>query len=195
MAELAIVENLQRKDLNALEKAVSFQQYLHQYSCTQEELAARLKIDRSTIANLIRLLELPHAVQEAVRQGALSQGHGRALLTLGDESQQVELCERIQKEGLSVRATERLVAETIDRTDGDPLEAPHRSGTMGNSRVKRTPQLAALEQEFRNSLGTKVDVRVGARERGKIVIHFSNHDEFDRLRDLLAGDMRTRMAG
>ena len=85
MAELAIVENLQRKDLNALEKAASFQKYLDQYGCTQEELAGRLKLDRSTIANLIRLLELPEAVQDAIRRGKITQGHARALLPLGDE--------------------------------------------------------------------------------------------------------------
>ncbi len=78
MAELAIVENLQRKDLNALEKAACFQQYLATYSCTQEELAARLSIDRSTVANLIRLLDLPEAVQQSLRSGAISAGHARA---------------------------------------------------------------------------------------------------------------------
>ncbi len=83
-AEIAIVENLQRKDLNPLEKAVSFQRYLETYATTQEELAQRLQIDRSTIANLIRLLELPQEVQQAVRAGAITQGHARALLPLGD---------------------------------------------------------------------------------------------------------------
>src|SRR5208282_3452130 len=107
-AELAIVENLQRKDLNALEKAASFQRYLDQYGGTQEELAGRLKLDRSTIANLIRLLELPGAVQDALRRGRITQGHARALLPLGDEREQVAFSERIQKEGLNVRQTEAL---------------------------------------------------------------------------------------
>ena len=106
MAELAIVENLQRKDLNPLEKAASFQKYLDQYGCTQEELAGRLKLDRSTIANLIRLLELPEPVQEAIRRGKITQGHARALLPLGDEREQIEFCGRIQREGLNVRQTE-----------------------------------------------------------------------------------------
>ncbi len=113
LAELAIVENLQRKDLNALEKAASFQQYLEQYGCTQEELAGRLAIDRSTMANLIRLLELPAMVQAALRSGAITQGHARALLPLGDDHQQVSLCTRIQIGGLSVRAVEELVQEMI----------------------------------------------------------------------------------
>ena len=121
MAELAIVENLQRKDLNALEKAASFQKYLDQYGCTQEELAGRLKLDRSTIANLIRLLELPEPVQEAIRRGKITQGHARALLPLGDEREQIEFCRRIQREGLNVRQTEALVQEMIDSADREPL--------------------------------------------------------------------------
>ena len=112
-AELAIVENLQRKDLNALEKAASFQRYLDEYGGTQEELAGRLKLDRSTIANLIRLLELPEAVQDALRRGKITQGHARALLPLGDEREQVAFCERVQKEGLNVRQVEALVHEAI----------------------------------------------------------------------------------
>ena len=82
-AELAIVENLHRKDLNPLEKAASFQRYLQHYSCTQEELAGRLKLDRSTIANLIRLLELPGVVQDAIRQGKITQGHAAGTTTFG----------------------------------------------------------------------------------------------------------------
>jgi ParB family chromosome partitioning protein len=85
LAELAIVENIQRKDLNAIEKAESFQRYIDQYQCTQEELASRIQFDRSTIANLIRLLELPAEVKRMVQDGDISQGHARALLPLGDE--------------------------------------------------------------------------------------------------------------
>ena len=98
-AELAIVENLQRKDLNPLEKAASFQRYLEQYGCTQEELAGRLKLDRSTIANLIRLLELPEPVQDAVRQGKITPGHARALLPLGEEREQVAVLRAHPKGG------------------------------------------------------------------------------------------------
>jgi len=123
MAELAIVENLQRKDLNALEKAASFQKYLDQYRCTQEELAGRLKLDRSTIANLIRLLELPETVQDAIRRGKITQGHARALLPLGDEQEQIAFCQRIQREGLNVRQTESMVQQIIAAADREPLSA------------------------------------------------------------------------
>ena len=178
VAELAIVENLQRKDLNAVEKALSFRRYLEQHQCTQEELAARLKIDRSTIANLMRLLELPDEVLDSLRSEKISAGHARALLPLGDEAQQVKFCQRICKEGLSVRATEESVQATIVQEDGGTL-------LDGKKRKRRTsnPQLGELEQGFRQALGTKVDLRQTNRGRGRIVIHFASHDEFERLRD------------
>ncbi len=185
-AELAIVENLQRKDLNPLEKAASFQRYLETYGSTQEELASRLKLDRSTIANLIRLLELPQPVQDAIRQGKITQGHGRALLPLGEEREQVEFCRRIQREGLSVRKTESLVQEAIATADAEPLSLLGRDGNR-LARGGTSDHLAALEQELRAALGTKIAIRHGARGRGKIVIHFTGHDEFERLRRHLCG--------
>lgn len=188
MAELAIVENLQRKDLNPLEKAASFQQYLEKYRVTQEELAGRLKIDRSTVANLIRLLELPDDVQGALRSGQITQGHARALLPLGDERAQIDFMRRIREEGLSVRATESLVQETIHQED-EPAFGVVGADRPATAKPKRTKsgQVAALEQEFRAALGSKVDIRQTSAGRGKIVIHFKNHDEFDRLRDYLVG--------
>jgi ParB family transcriptional regulator, chromosome partitioning protein len=195
MAELALVENIQRRDLNALEKAASFQHYLEQYRCTQEELAARVKIDRSTVANLIRLLELPEVVQDAVRSGAISSGHARALLPLGDEREQVAFCRRIQEEGLSVRATEELIRETINAAEEQELgvvaqEGPANSAGKNSAagKVRRSQHVNSLEQELRVALGTKVDVRPGAKGKGKIVIHFTSHEEFDRLRAYFSGD-------
>lgn len=190
--ELAIVENLQRKDLGPLEKAASFQQYLEQYGCTQEELAARLKLDRSTIANLIRLLELPDEVQQALRQGKITQGHARALLPLGDERDQVAFCQRIHDEGLSVRNTEALVQQSIDQADEEPLSVAGRVGDKAGSRRPRSEHVAALEQEFRSALGVRVKLTHNARGRGKLVIHFNDHDEFERLREHLCGPGQTQ---
>ena len=187
VAELAIVENLQRKDLNALEKAASFQQYLERYGATQEALAARLNIDRSTVANLIRLLELPEPVQAALHRGTITQGHARALLPLGDEGEQIAFCRRIESEGLSVRATESLIQEMIRTSDAEPFavvggEPPSNAAPKKPSRQ----HLAALEQELRTALGTKVDIRQTAKGRGRLVIHFSSHEEFERIRGLLS---------
>jgi ParB family chromosome partitioning protein len=180
-AELAMIENLQRQDLNALDKAAAFQQYLARYGCTQEELAGRLQIDRSTIANLIRLLELPAEVQRALRQGTISAGHARALLPLGDEHEQVQFCQRIQAEGLSVRETERQVQALVQSADAEPLAVVD-GGRRLAGRRRVPPQIAALEQELRAALGTRVDVRQGSKGRGRIVVHFQSAEEFERLR-------------
>ena len=181
-AELAIVENLHRKDLNPLEKAASFLRYLEQYGCTQEELAARLKLDRSTIANLIRLLELPEPVQAALRQGRVTQGHARALLPLGDEREQAAFCERIEREGLSVRDTEAMVQAAIDQADAEPLSLIDREGKRTRPGRPQNQHLAALEQEFRAALGVKVKLSHNAKGRGKLVVQFRDHDEFEQVR-------------
>ena len=183
VAELAIVENLQRKDLNPVEKALSFRRYLEEHSCSQEDLARRLKIDRSTIANLMRLLELPEAVLEALRSSELSAGHARALLPLGEEPLQTEFCDRIRQEGLSVRAVEALVSERIQQEDGPVLGVV--DGTSNTRPRTRSEQVGTLEQELRTALGTKVEIRQGGRGRGRIVIHFKSHDEFERIREIL----------
>jgi len=183
MAELALVENIQRKDLNPLEKAASFQRYIQEYQCTQEELAARVNVDRSTVANLIRLLELPEPVQTAVRNKSITQGHARALLPLGDEREQVNFANRIELESLSVRATEELVQTLIRELDADPLGVVDSDGTQKKTPAQtRSEHIASMEQELRNRLGAKVEIKQSAKGKGKIVIHFATHEEFDRLR-------------
>jgi ParB family chromosome partitioning protein len=186
VAELAIVENLQRKDLNAIEKALSFKRYLEEHQCTQDDLAQRIKVDRSTIANLMRLLELPEPVRHSVQTGGISAGHARALLPLGDEREQLEFCERIQADSLSVRKVEDMVQERIEREDAEPLSVVSAGGKPSRRRRTRNPHVASLEQELRMSLGTKVDIRESSRGRGRMVIHFTSHEEFERLRAILS---------
>ncbi|MDX1945825.1 MAG: ParB/RepB/Spo0J family partition protein [Pirellulaceae bacterium] len=183
VAELAIVENLQRKDLNPVEKALSFKRYVDEHRCTQDDLARRLKIDRSTIANLMRLLELPPSILDGLRKGAITAGHARALLPLGDEHEQVAFARRIESEGLSVRDIERLVATKLgdDQPSAEILPGP------GKRKRTTSEQIASLEQEFRHALGTKVEIKANARGRGKLIIHFADHDAFDHLREHLTG--------
>ena len=181
VSELAIVENLQRKDLNPIEKALSFRRYIQEHRCTQEELAGRLKIDRSTIANLMRLLELPDPIQEALQTGKISAGHARALLPLGDEQVQIDFCDQIINEGMSVRAIERAVGERIRSEDGPGRPTKYRKRRTLDS------QIASLQSELKQALGTKIQIKQGTRQKGQIVIHYSNHAEFERLRDLLMG--------
>ena len=198
MAEIAIVENLQRRDLDALEKAASFKQYLATWGCTQEELAKRLSIDRSHVANLIRLLDLPEAVQEKLRSGAVSMGHARALLPLGDEDEQVRLAARVAAEGLSVRAVEAEVQEILRRDealDEDGVDVTEDTDTSlaeptgavrrkpGRPATRRASQIVAVENQLRRALGVKVVVHANGTGAGRIVIPFADLDEFQRLLD------------
>ena len=205
MSEIAIVENLQRRDLDPLEKAASFKHYLAAWGGTQDELAKRLSIDRSSVANLIRLLELPEPVQQRLRSGGISMGHARALLPLGDEEEQCRLADRIVSEGLSVRAIESEVGEIL-RADGlgdedglgdDGQRHPAGNGTAGTAgtAVKRKPgrpvtkrssQTVAVENDLRRALGVKVVVHANGKGAGRIVIPFGDLDEFQRLFEHLA---------
>jgi ParB family chromosome partitioning protein len=194
VAELAIVENLQRKDLNAIEKALSFRRYIDQHQCTQDELGQRLKIDRSTIANLMRLLELPQPVQEQIQRGEISMGHARALLPLGDESLQREYSERIQREGISVREIERLVQERILEEDGELLGRGAKRSGKKQKKPNRSSHVASLEQELRILLGTKVDIRQTARGKGQMVVHFRNNEEFERIKALITEPAQSQLA-
>lgn len=183
VSELAIVENLQRKDLNAIEKALSFKRYLEQHQCRTEALAERLKIDRSTIANLIRLLELPNAIQEWIIAGRLTAGHAKALLPLGDEKIQVEFAEQIMREGMTVRAVEAAVGELLAAE-----ETIEGGAAMGLTKRRRTmdAQIESLQQELKRVLGTQVKIKFGNKQNGQIIVHFANQHEFDRLRGLIS---------
>lgn len=189
-AELAIVENLQRKDLNPIEKALSFKRYIDEHQCKQDELAQRLKIDRSTVANLMRLLELPNEVIDHVRAERISASHARALLPLGEEPLQLEYAGRIVEQGWSVRETEREVSERIKDEDQEPLQVAGVIGPLPDEPAPKVARptnqhLAALQQQLRTALGTRVDIRQSGKDRGRIIIHFTSHDEFDRLQHLL----------
>ncbi len=168
MLELALIENLQRADLNAIEKAESFRAYLASTGQTQEEAAGRLGLDRSTLANIVRLLELPGEVQQLVRRGAVGMGHARAILGLRDPKKQLALAARVVREGLSVRQVEQSVAGSGPKRRGPTRE--------------KGPEVRALEARLREALGLKVTVEPGKRHgTGRIVLHFYGHDDLERV--------------
>jgi len=134
VAELAIIENLQRKDLNAIEKAMSFKRYLTEHRCTQEDLAKRLKIDRSTIANMMRLLELPDVITDSIQREEISAGHAKALLSLGSQREQLAFVQRIRQEGWSVRETEARVAQASSISPNRAEDAAVSRSTLPASR-------------------------------------------------------------
>jgi ParB family chromosome partitioning protein len=191
VAELAIIENLQRKDLNAIEKAMSFKRYISEHKCTQDELAQRLKIDRSSIANMMRLLELPEVITDAVQRDEISAGHAKALLSLGSIKEQIATLNKIREQGWSVRETESRVAEIIAEsaaTEGGFL------GAVPRRKPTKSDQIAALEKDFKMALGTRVEISQTSRGRGRITIHFTSIEEFDRLHQMLANDLKRKAA-
>ena len=182
VSELAMVENLQREDLNAIEKAVAFKDYLYRYGGTQEELAGRLGLDRSTLSNLIRLLELPEEVQAAVLAKQITAGHARALLGLTDAEARVVACRQVVADGLTVRQTEALVATGVPT----PSRARIRKDP-GQATETRSPHFDELEQHLKVRFGTPVAVRPKGKGRGQIVIEYNSQDEYDRVVGLIRG--------
>lgn len=177
-AVFGLVENLQREDLNAIEKARGFQLLMDQLGSTQEDVAARVGLDRSTVANFVRLLDLPPAVQEHVSRGTLSMGHARCLLALADQEAMVVAADAAIRQGLSVRALEAKVKETLEASKGKP--------TAGSKAKARPVWLNELEESLVDSLGTPVAIRYG-RKRSQIIIDCAGREEFERIFQRLKG--------
>jgi len=175
--ELALVENLQRQDLTPLEEARAFEHLRLSLGLSQAEIAARVGMNRSTVANSLRLLKLPREVQELVEHGDLSAGHGRTLLAFSDEAARIDWARRALASGLSVRDLERAATEARE----EPREAKPRRAP-----AKRDPNLMAAEEKLALRLGAKVEIRAG-RRGGSIVISCGEQGELMRVFDLLMG--------
>jgi len=176
MLELALIENIQRDDLNALEEALAYQQLTVEFGLTQEEVAQRVGKSRSTVANMLRLLSLPDDVKTAVVEGKISGAHARALLPLPTAEAQTLVMKSIIRQGLSVRQVESLVKKML--TAEIPSEKPPKS---------ITPELIDLEDQFRQSLGTRVNIQQGAKG-GKVVIHYYSDEELHSIYEKIVGD-------
>ncbi len=192
MVELALTENVHRKDLNPIEKATAFAQYLETYGGTHDELAKRLELDRSTVTNLMRLLDLPEELQLAIQNGSLSQGHARSLLSL-EAWEQVEVAKKVMAEGWSVRDTENYVRE-LQQTGRENWNVVGQDGSKQAAfkPSKQSEQLIQLEQDFRERLGgMKVKLtQSNEKGKGKLVISFANHAEFERIHAMICREQR-----
>ncbi len=178
VSEVALEENLKRKDLNVLEKAQAFSDYLQRFGRSIEDLAKQLSLDRSTVSNMLRLLELPDAVKQSLRANKISAGHARALLPL-DEAQQIALCLRIESESLSVRATETAVRELLAVAPNDetvPFDA-----AKSKSKTPPTQHVLSLQGQLRDLLGVPVEIKLKGKESGQLVITFRSNDDFERV--------------
>ncbi len=174
--EAALVENIQRADLNPIEKAVGFKDYLDRYGVKVEQLAAKLGLDRTTVSNFLGLLNLPAEVQDAVRLGQISLGHAKVLKGLADADRQIALCKLIVLQNLSVRALESLVKE--QDTTPEPGEKPAKEP---GSKFEKTAHVAGIENELRQKLAVRLEIKVKAQDRGQIVIGFESNDDFERI--------------
>ncbi len=172
MLEFALVENIQRADLNPLEEATAYQQLADEFGLTQERIAERVGRSRVSVANTMRLLRLPQGVKDALLQGRITEGHARALLMLDEDEEQLLALRAIEKKKLSVRQAEELVRRFQAATQ-----------TISRQRT-RSPETEALESEFRDALGTRVDL-FRSRKGGKLVIHFYSEEDLQAIYDRL----------
>jgi len=172
--ELSLVENIQRENLNPIEQAKAYKSLIERFALTQEEAAARLGKKRPSIANILRLLDLPQEIQDAVSRGTLSMGHARAILALPDRSEQLRLAARIQRDDLSVRQTEQLVNDRLRPRPQPPEQTP------------KPPHIADLEARLREALATRVTILAHRHDNaGRIIIDFFTRDDFQRLLERL----------
>ncbi len=173
--EIALIENVQREDLNPIETASAFQRLTRDFNLTQEELSVRVGKERATVANYLRLMKLPDEIKTFVNDGLLSMGHARAILSVEGRAPQLEIARRIIHKGLSVREAEGLAKKFA----GESRKKTHAK--------KKDPQIASIEDRLVRSLGTKVRIHHKGK-KGRIEIDYYSLDELDRLLDILSGD-------
>lgn len=179
MLELALVENIQREDLNAIDRAKAYRQFCSRFGLKPEEVARRVGEDRTTVVNYLRLLDLPGAIQTLVAEFKLSMGHARCLLGIADDAERLRLAESAAQNELSVRALEEIVRrEKKRRGDGQPNEA--------KVERLRSAHVLDLQQRFEEAVKTKVTIHEGKRKgTGRIVIEYYSLDDFDRIAGML----------
>lgn len=181
LLELALVENVQRADLNPLEEATAYKMLVDEFGLTQAQVATRMGKARVTVTNALRLLRLSEPVKEALISGKISEAHARALLGLEEEDLQVEALTLVLRRGLTVRQTEELVRRLLIATTSDDDEPV----------AEDDPQalyVEAMQQSLRERLGTKVDVNRNRRGRGRLVIHFYSDEELQSVYDAILGE-------
>ena len=187
MLEWALVENVQRQDLNPVEQAMAYRDNMDQFSATQQQVAKQVGLPRSTIANLLRLLDLCDEVQTLVVAGKISFGHAKVLAGLaGHQARQIKLAKRVVAEGLTVRKLEELAGATGD--SGEALGA----GIAGCQAAAKSQYFLDVERQMSRAVGARVMIRAGkSKSKGRIVIEYSTLDEFDRIVESLGAKLES----
>lgn len=181
LLELALIENIQREDLNAIEVALAYQQLTEQYGLSQSKVAERVGKKRVTVTNYIRLLQLPAEIQLGLTQRLIDMGHARALLQVDDTERQIELYNLIVTEHLSVRAVEELARAISEAPETTPLPTPQHQ----HSEKTERKDFKLLEQHLAQVFSSKVTLRCSASGKGKLTIPFSGDEELERIMQLL----------
>jgi ParB family chromosome partitioning protein len=189
---LALIENLQRADLDPIEEALGYQRLQNEFGLTQQQVADVIGKDRSTVANLLRLLHLPAPVQRLLQEGQLTTGHARALLSAGSEHQIVELAREIVARALTVRDVERRVRAVAPFPTAAP--SPRPSPTANNSSSTEAHEARHIADSLRRHLQTDVQIALSAAGRGTIQVSFYSVDDLERLLDLMLGAQRDHHA-
>ncbi len=178
MLEMALVENIQRQDLDAIEVALSYQRLIEECNLTQDQMSERVGKKRSTITNYLRLLKLDPIVQTGIRDGILSMGHGRALINIEDNEVQLEFYELILKEGLSVRQVEELVKNYKEDNSNTPSKAKPEKPSVPEYVSQTTKTLS-------DHFGNKVDIKIAKNGKGKLIINFHSEADLERIKNLI----------
>lgn len=181
MLEMALVENIQREDLNSIEVALSYQRLIEECSLTQDQLSQKVAKSRSSITNHLRLLKLPADIQAAVRDNVISMGHARALVSAGDEALQLAIYNRIAEEGLSVRDTELLIREGYI----EPREG-HTPIPRNSKGAEITEKQYVFKEHMSDRLSTKIDIKKSPTGGGKIIVNFNSEVDLNRIIELLS---------
>ncbi|GFZ33337.1 chromosome partitioning protein ParB [Clostridium zeae] len=173
--EISLIENIQREDLNAIEEAQAYERLLHEFSLTQEKLSERIGKSRTAISNTIRLLNLDKRVQSYIIEGVLSEGHGRAILAIGDKDKQYEIAQKAIDESLSVRDVEKLIKTYLSKAD--KVEEK-------NDEEILIPYYKDIQEQLQNYFGTKVNIN-SKKNKGKIEIEYYSEDDLQRILEII----------
>lgn len=176
LIEIALIENIQREDLNPIEVATALQRLIHEHRLSHDEIARRTGKDRSTVTNLLRLLKLPQDIQQLVAERRLSMGHARAILGLSDENLQRRVAEKAASQGMSVRQVERLVRRMTETREPNPADEP-----------AQDPNVRAAISELERVLGTRVRIVARSENRGRIEIEYYSAEDLERIYGLIVG--------
>ncbi|MCS7229611.1 MAG: ParB/RepB/Spo0J family partition protein [Candidatus Kryptonium sp.] len=176
LLELALIENIQREKLNPIEIAKAYQRLIEELGYTQEEIAKKIGKDRTTVANFIRLLKLPDQIQESLKKGEITMGHARALINIPNKKLQIEIWNKIIKQGWSVRKVEKAVRDLLKGKDSEGKAQKRKTHTPAG--------LREIESKLKRIFGTQVKIKQSSNNRGEIIIEFYSNDDFERLLEL-----------